>query len=71
MADRQELEISISETGEVSVSVSGVAGSGCLDLTRELEEELGSVVMREKKSEFYMQPLKGEKKILNSESGEG
>lgn len=53
MADRQEMEITIGENGEVRITVKGVNGPRCLELTKELEEELGLVLAREKTSEYY------------------
>ncbi len=55
MADKQELEISISSTGEVTVNVIGAKGKSCMDMTKDLEESLGIVTSLEKKSEFYQQ----------------
>lgn len=55
MSNKQELEISISETGEVSINVQGAKGSKCLDITKELEDVIGNVTFREKKSSFYEQ----------------
>ncbi len=53
MAVKHELEITISPSGEIQLKVKGVAGEGCLDLTKALEEELGLVVERAKTSEYY------------------
>jgi hypothetical protein len=53
MSGRQELQIEITPDGEVKLTVKGAAGDACLDLTRQLEEELGVVVDRQKTSEFY------------------
>ncbi len=53
MADKQELEIMIDNTGAVTVHVNGVKGGKCMDLTKELEEALGVVVSRDKTGEFY------------------
>lgn len=52
----QELEITISPTGEVQVQVKGVAGGACLDLTRDLEAGLGIVESRQMTGEYYEQP---------------
>jgi hypothetical protein len=52
---KQELEIEILNDGTVSINVQGVKGSTCLDLTKDLEESLGLVNEREKKSSFYEQ----------------
>ena len=51
----QEMEIVISPSGEVKIEVKGVTGDACLDLTRDLENQLGSVEDRQLKSEFYQQ----------------
>jgi len=55
MANKQELEISITSTGDVSINVIGAKGKKCLDLTKELEEVLGIVTERETKPQFYEQ----------------
>jgi hypothetical protein len=53
MATKHELEITISADGDVSIGVSGAKGKKCLDLTKELEEAIGSVTGRETKSSYY------------------
>ena len=53
MPNRQEIEISISATGEVQLKVLGAPGTSCLELTKDLEESLGVVIAREKTSEYY------------------
>jgi hypothetical protein len=55
MAKKQELDIKISADGRVTINVSGSKGRACLELTRDLEESLGIVVDREKKSSFFEQ----------------
>lgn len=55
MAKKDELEISISNEGEVSINVIGAKGKKCLDLTKDLEEILGIVTSRETKPQFYEQ----------------
>lgn len=55
MAKKDELEISISSDGEVSINVIGAKGKKCLDLTKDLEEILGTVTERETKPQFYEQ----------------
>lgn len=49
-----ELEIIISPRGQVQVEVKGVKGSDCTDLTRFLEEALGSIDSRTFKAEYYV-----------------
>ncbi|QQO09011.1 DUF2997 domain-containing protein [Breznakiella homolactica] len=56
MAEKQELEIQITHDGTVTINVQGAKGSSCLDLTKDLEESLGVVMDRERKSSFYEQP---------------
>ncbi|MBN2440598.1 MAG: DUF2997 domain-containing protein [Spirochaetales bacterium] len=55
MAERHDIDITISNTGEVHLEVKGIKGSRCLDITKDIEDELGIVINREKKSEFYEQ----------------
>lgn len=54
MAERHELKISIGPTGDVQIEVEGVKGSKCLKLTEELENELGLIINREKKADYYV-----------------
>ena len=37
MSKKEELEISISNTGEVTINVIGAKGKSCIDMTKELE----------------------------------
>ncbi len=54
MAERKELEITISPDGEVSVQVKCIKGQSCVDETKFLEEALGGKVeSRELTSEYY------------------
>jgi len=55
MAEKQELEITISEDGEVSINVLGAKGKNCMDMTKDLEDALGLVTNREMKSSYYEQ----------------
>ncbi len=51
---KQDIEIKISPTGEVSFTIKGVKGSSCLSETKFLEEALGGEVLEhEKTSEYY------------------
>lgn len=52
---KQELEIQISDKGDVTVNVIGAKGKKCMDITKELEESLGIISSFEKKAEFYQQ----------------
>jgi len=64
---KTELTITISADAVVGVEVDGVTGPCCADISRELEEAMGSVIKREKKAAFY---LKGEPEQLLARSGE-
>lgn len=52
---REEIEIVIDEDGQAQVSVSGVSGSGCTKLTKELEEALGGSKDKKLTNEYRMQ----------------
>ena len=53
---KQDIEITISPSGEVSFTVKGVKGSSCMDETRFLEQALGNEVLeQDKTSEYYEQ----------------
>ncbi len=49
-----ELQIVISPEGHIQIEVQGVQGNACMDLTRTLEEALGSVEDRQYKPEYYV-----------------
>lgn len=58
MAQRKELEIKISPTGEVTVQVKCVPGQACVEETKFLEDALGGQIKdRELTSEYYEQPV--------------
>ena len=53
---KQDIEITISPSGEVSFTIKGVKGSACLQETKFLEEALGNGVLeQEKTSEYYQE----------------
>jgi Protein of unknown function (DUF2997) len=53
---KQEIEIAISPTGEVSFTVKGIKGASCIDETKFLEQALGGeILVREPTSEYYEQ----------------
>lgn len=57
MKEIQELEVSITAEGRLTVEVHGVKGPSCLALTKTLEEALGGeIVERRKTYEFEQQP---------------
>ena len=53
---KQDIEITISPTGEVTFQVKGIKGASCVAETAFLEEALGNaVVERERTTEYYEQ----------------
>ena len=68
MAQKKELHITISPTGEVSVQVKCVAGQSCVDETKFLENALGNTIeSRELTSEYYAQPVTDDQTVKTSE----
>ncbi len=60
--DIEEIEVFIDENGEVKYEVRGLKGKKCLDLTKDLEDDLGGeILLREKTSEMYEQ--EGEREL--------
>ena len=53
----QELEITINREGRVQVAVRGVKGEGCLAITKNIENAIGTVEEREYTGEYYEQPV--------------
>jgi uncharacterized protein YaiE (UPF0345 family) len=53
MAQRREIQFTIDDNGEVSIQVLGVKGAECEKLTREMEEALGIVKVRQHTSEYW------------------
>lgn len=49
----KEIVIKIGHDGKVQVSVSGVKGTGCKDLTKQLEDALGVSSDSQPTQEFY------------------
>jgi hypothetical protein len=49
----EEIKVTIDAEGNVKVTVFGVKGGKCLELTKELEQLLGGDVQREFTSEYY------------------
>lgn len=58
----EKITVEISKEGITTVSVTGVKGKRCVELTEELERELGQVSSEAKTSEYYEQPLTQEVK---------
>ena len=56
----QEMKIIISKSGQVTIDVSGIKGSGCKNLTKALEKALGTTTKSKKKTEYYQQDTQGD-----------
>jgi hypothetical protein len=54
-----KLIVTIDNNGNVTIDVNGVESQKCLNLTKDLEEKLGSVKSRDMKSEKKGTLLKG------------
>jgi len=53
---KQDIEVVISPSGEVTFTVKGIKGGSCLDETKFLEQALGGgVIEQQKTGEFYEQ----------------
>jgi hypothetical protein len=55
MADKAELEVTIGADGTVRITTRGLRGEACIEETKALEKALGSVLRRQKTSEYYGQ----------------
>ena len=54
----EEIEVFIDDSGEVKYEVRGVRGKKCLDLTKDLEMDLGGkILLREETSEMLEQEV--------------
>lgn len=53
MADKQEIELFISEDGELKVHIKGIKGSSCLKVLDSLANDLGTIKDKELTSEYY------------------
>ena len=69
MAKKQELEITISDTGEITLNVLGMKGKKCMELTKELEESLGIVRAVEHKVEYYEEEEKEAESVEIKDGG--
>jgi hypothetical protein len=55
--EMQELEITIDKEGRVQVEVRGIHGEGCVELTKNIENAVGTVEERKYTAEYYEQPV--------------
>lgn len=62
MAGKQEIELFISEDGELKVHIKGVKGPGCLKTLDSLAKEIGIIKEKDLTNEYY----ESEKNISNT-----
>jgi hypothetical protein len=55
--EMQELEITIDRNGRVQVAARGIRGEGCLGMTKNIENAVGTVEKREYTAEYYEEPV--------------
>ncbi|HTJ46925.1 MAG TPA: DUF2997 domain-containing protein [Kofleriaceae bacterium] len=65
---KQDIEITISPSGQVSFTVKGVKGGSCLDETKFLEQALGGEVLEQSKTSEYYEQSEGYTSVY---AGEG
>jgi hypothetical protein len=53
MAEKQEIEIYISEEGEVKFHITGIKGIVCEDVARGFEKSVGKIKESNRTSEYY------------------
>ena len=49
----QSIHIDIAPDGSTRIEAEGFSGTGCTEATAAIEQALGTVIRRERKSEFY------------------
>ena len=59
MANNQELELFISDDGELKVHIKGIKGQGCLKTLESLVKDIGFVKGKELTGEYYEKPQTG------------
>jgi hypothetical protein len=65
---KQDIEIVITPTGEVTFQVKGVKGASCIDETKFLEQALGGDVIDQQKTGEYYEQSEG---YVSTWAGEG
>ena len=64
---KQDIEITISPSGEVTFTVKGVKGASCLDETKFLEQALGGGVLDQQKTGEYYEQSEGYTSVYTGE----
>ncbi len=66
MAQRKELEITISPSGEVQVQVKCIPGQACIEETKFLEDALGNNIKdRQLTSDYYKPAITSDTGVTN------
>ncbi|MBE7453223.1 MAG: DUF2997 domain-containing protein [Kofleriaceae bacterium] len=65
---KQDIEIVIAPNGDVSFTVKGIKGGGCIAETKFLEEALGGAVVDQQKTGEYFEQSEG---YVSTWAGEG
>ena len=58
----QQIKFNIQQDGTLTEEVIGVTGAECLDLTKRVEDKLGSVLWRQTSTDYY-QPVATEENV--------
>ncbi len=53
MAGKHEIELFISEDGELKVHIKGVKGPGCLKTLEEIADQVGQITEKSLTAEYY------------------
>ncbi|HNY10583.1 MAG TPA: DUF2997 domain-containing protein [Candidatus Wallbacteria bacterium] len=53
MTPKHEIDIEITETGEVKAHIKGIPGKGCAEIGKILKDIVGEVKSESKTSEYY------------------
>ena len=53
MAKQETVKYTIRQDGNVTAEIFGVTGNQCLEITKSVEEELGTVLTREFSPDYY------------------
>jgi hypothetical protein len=56
----EQMEVIVSPAGKVMLTIKGVSGKACLELTERIEAVLGEVERRELGPEYYESPNRAE-----------
>ena len=60
---QQTIKFSIKQDGTVTEEVIGAVGNECESLTKNVEERLGTVQLRDQKPEYYQQKVTTEEDV--------